>query len=80
MKLIFLLSLFFTINSYGQITTQLPYEVKEEGKDYEVKENVGMNKFQRIGRNERAIQELYRRVETLEKMVKELQTANQKRQ
>lgn len=80
MKLISLFFLVMSFNCFAQITTTQPYEVKEENKDYEIKENSGLNKFQRVGRNERAIQELYQRIEVLEKMVKELQTANQKRQ
>lgn len=63
---IFILAL-TSFHAIGEETRILPYEVKEVGKPYEIKENAGLNKYQRIGRNERAIRELYQRIEALEK-------------
>jgi len=75
MKFFVFILLFISFDTLSDQTRILPYKVKEDGKDYEIKENAGLNKYQRIGRNERAIQDLYQKIELLEKKLETLQNA-----
>lgn len=80
MKVLIILSILFSFNALAEQSRILPYDKKEAGENYEIKENAGMNKFQRIGRNEQAIQDIYQRLESLEKEVKSLRDANKSSQ
>lgn len=75
MKKYVLIPFFILSIAHAQQTPLKPYKVKEEGKPYELKQNAGLNKFQRINRNEEAIRLLFQKIEKLEERIKNLESA-----